>query len=94
MPRKALTRTRRHGSVRFDSSVSEKMANSEMLQIANNKTIGLTDVELTSVVSPLHSHVSKDQKSCQLQAAGTDMLFGIQVVRPGCWFHLMKYKLC
>ena len=75
-PRKALTRIRCHGSVRFDSSISEKkMANSGMLQIAVNKTIGLTDMELTSVVSPFHNRVLTDHQSCPPRAAGTDRLF-------------------
>lgn len=75
-PRKALTRIHRHGSVRFDTSVSEKkMADTEVLQAAGNKTVGLTDMELTSVVSPLHNRVLKDHESCPPQAAGTDRLF-------------------
>jgi len=74
-PRKALTRVRHHESVRFDSSICEKkMASSEMLQIAGNKSIGVTDMELTSLVSPLHNHVLQDD-SCPPQAAGTDRLF-------------------
>ncbi|GFG34649.1 hypothetical protein Cfor_03066 [Coptotermes formosanus] len=69
-PRKALTRIHRHGSVRFDTSVSEKkMADTEVLQAAGNKTVGLTDMELTSVVSPLHNRVLKDHESCPPQAA-------------------------
>ena len=75
-PRKALTRNRHHESVRFDSSICEKkMASSEMLQIAGNKSIGLTDMELTSLISPLHNHVLQDHESCPSQAAGTDRLF-------------------
>ena len=75
-PRKALTRVRHHESVRFDSSICEKkMASSEMLQIAGNKSIGLTDMELTSVVSPVRNHVLQDHESRPPQAAGTDRLF-------------------
>jgi hypothetical protein len=75
-PRKALTHVRRHESVRFDSSICEKrMASSEMLRIAGNKTIDLMDMELTSLVSPLRNHVLQDHESCLPQAAGTDMLF-------------------
>jgi len=51
------------------------MASSEMLQIAGNKSIGLTDMELTSLISPLHNHVLQDHESCPSQAAGTDRLF-------------------
>lgn len=75
-PRKALTHVRRHESVKFDSSICEKkMASSEMLQIAGNKTIGLMDMELTSLVSPLRNHVLQDYESCPPQVAGTDGLF-------------------
>jgi hypothetical protein len=75
-PRKALTHIRHHEPVRFDSSICEtKMASSEMLHIAGNKSIGLTDMELTSLVSPLHNHVLQDNESCPPQAAGTDRLF-------------------
>lgn len=75
-PRKALTRVRHHESVRFDSSICEKkMASNEMLQIAGNKGIGVTDMELTSLVSPLLNHVLQDHESCPPQAAGTDRLF-------------------
>jgi hypothetical protein len=51
------------------------MASSEMLQIAGNKTIGLMDMELTSLVSPLRNHVLQDHELCPPQAAGTDGLF-------------------
>ena len=75
-PRKALTRIRHHESVRFDSSICEKkMASSEMLQIDGNESIGLTDMELTSLVSPLQNHVLQDHESCPSQAAGTYRLF-------------------
>lgn len=70
-PRKALSRTRRHGSVRFDSSVPDKKGgSSETLQMTGNK-IGISDMHLTSVVSTLHTHVMKDHKSEALHPAGT-----------------------
>jgi hypothetical protein len=70
-PRKALSRTRRHGSVRFDNSVPDKKGgSSETLQMTGSK-IGLSDMDLTSVVSTLHNRVMKDHKSEPLHAAGT-----------------------
>ncbi|KDR14054.1 Protein ELYS [Zootermopsis nevadensis] len=72
-PRKALSRTRRHGSVRFDSSVPDKKGgSSETLQMTGNK-IGISDMHLTSVVSTLHTHVMKDHKSEALHPADSSL---------------------
>lgn len=75
-PRKTLTCVRHRESVRFDSSICEKkMPSSETLQIAGNKSIGLVEMELTSLISPLHNHVLQDHESHPPQAAGTGRLF-------------------
>lgn len=71
-PRKALTRIRHHGPVRFDNSIPENMiSSSETLQMAGSNMIGLVEKNLSSVVSPLHNRVMKDNTSWPSQAAGT-----------------------
>jgi hypothetical protein len=58
--------------VKLDSSVPErKSASSETFQMASSTMIGLTSMELTSVVSPLHNYVMKDHMPGPSEAAGT-----------------------
>lgn len=63
-PRKALTRIRHHGPVRFDNSIPENMiSSSETLQMAGSSMIDLVEKNLSSVVSPLHDRVVKEHTS-------------------------------
>ncbi|XP_023712052.1 protein ELYS [Cryptotermes secundus] len=72
-PRKALTRIRHHGPVRFDNSIPENMiSSSETLQMASSSMIDLVEKNLSSVVSPLHDRVVKEHTSdSPLEGEGT-----------------------